>query len=170
MKRIKLTIALLLLLSANVFAQKIVFADTEYILGKIPSYESAVEQIETTSKKWQSEVEAKFELVQKKYNEYQTEHVLLSPEMKKKREDEIINLEDEANKLKDKYFGDKGMLYEKRKELIKPIQDEVYNAMKEVAAEGNYGFIFDKASTPSMLYADPKYDVSDEVLKKMGYN
>lgn len=170
MKKSNLTFILIFLFSGSLFAQKTAFVDTEYILSKIPSYETAVEQIEESSKQWQEEVEAKFDVVQKKYSDYQTEHVLLSPEMKKKREDEIIQLENEANELKEKYFGDEGLLYEKRKELIKPIQDEIYNAIKEVAAEGNYGFIFDKASNPSMLYADPKYDISDEILKKMGYN
>ncbi len=170
MKKLNLTIVLILLFTGSIFAQKSAFVDTEYILSKIPAYESAVEQIEETSKKWQDEIERKFNIVQKKYSQYQTEHVLLSPEMKKKREDEIIQLENEANKLKEKYFGDEGLLYEKRKELIKPIQDEIYNAIKEVSAEGNYGFIFDKASNPSLLYGDPKYDISDQILKKMGYN
>jgi outer membrane protein len=170
MKKSNLLSVLFLLFAGSLFGQKTAFVDTEYILSKIPAHESAVEQIEEASKKWQNEIEQKFEVVQEKYNEYQTEHVLLSPEMKKKREEEIIQLENEANDLKEKYFGEEGMLYEKRKELIKPIQDEVYNAIKETAAEGNYGFIFDKGANPSMLYADPKYDISDEILKKMGYN
>ena len=170
MKKLNLIAVFILILSGSMFGQKVVFADTEYILSKIPAHESAIEQIEESSKKWQKEIEKKFDVVQQKYSDYQTEHVLLSAEMKKKREDEIIRLETEANELKDKYFGEEGDLYQKRKELIKPIQDEVYNAIKEIAAEGNYGFIFDKASNSSMLYADPKYDISDEVLKKLGYN
>ncbi|MEA2041793.1 MAG: OmpH family outer membrane protein [Bacteroidota bacterium] len=170
MKKLNLTTFFVFIVIGSMFGQKVMFADTEYILSKIPAHESAIEQIEESSKLWQKEIEQKFDLVQEKYNDYQTEHVLLSPEMKKKREEEIVRLEKEANGLKDKYFGDEGELYQKRKELIKPIQDEVYNAIKEIAAEGNYGYIMDKASNPSLLYADSKYDVSDEVLKKLGYN
>lgn len=170
MKKSNLLTVIALLISGGLFAQKTAFVDTEYILSKIPAHESAVEQIEEASKNWQEKIDQKFEIVQEKYNDYQTEHVLLSPEMKKKREEEIIRLEKEANELKEKYFGEEGLLYEKRKELIKPIQDEVYNAIKETATEGNYGFILDKAANPSILYADPKYDISDEILKKIGYN
>jgi len=157
-------------MSSFSFAQKYAYVDTEYILSKIPSYENAQTKLDNLSKVWQKEIEAKYKLVEGKYNEYQTESALLSPQMKKQKEDEIIKLEDDANNLREKYFGDEGELFKKRQELIKPIQDEVYNAIKEVATEGNYGFVFDKAGSMSLIYTDAKYDVSDDVLKKLGYN
>lgn len=167
MKKISLILISVILFSAFSFAQKTAYVDTEYILSKVPAYENAQAKLDQFSKDWKTEVDKKYAVVEKKYKEYQTEAVLLSPEMKKKREQEIINLEKEANQLKNKYFGTEGELYNKRKELIKPIQDEVYTAIKEVATEGNYGFIFDKSSGMSIIYTDTKYDVSDDVLKKL---
>ena len=169
MKKISVIFILFLLSASFGFAQKYAYVDTEYILSKIPTYDNAQTKLDELSKDWQKEIEDKFKEVETKYKEYQAEHVLLSPEMKKQREDEIITLEKEANQLKQKYFGNEGELYNKRKELVKPIQDEVYNAIKEIATEGNYGFIFDKSSGMSLIYTDPKYDLSDDVLKKMGY-
>ncbi len=169
MKKFIATSLILLVFAGASFAQKYAYVDTEYILSKIPSYESAQNKIEELSKKWQQEIEAKYKVVQKKYEEFQTEQYAWSAEMKKQKEQEIIDLEQEAVKLKEKYFGEKGELFNKRTELVKPIQDEVYNAVKEVATEGNYGFIFDTASGMSIIYSDPKYDVSDEIVKKLGY-
>ncbi len=170
MKKTVITLILSLILAAPAFSQKNAYVDTEYILSKIPAYENAQAKLDEYSKKWKKEIEAKYKEVETKYKEYQTEIALLSAEMKKQREDEIINLEKEANQLKEKYFGTEGELFNKRKELVKPIQDEVYNAIKEIATEGNYGFIFDKSADMSLIYTDPKYDISDEVLKKLGYN
>ena len=169
MKKISLIFIYVLAFTAFSFAQKTAYVDTEYILSKIPAYENAQTKLDQFSKDWKAEVDKKYAVVEKKYKEYQTEAVLLSAEMKKKRENEIITLEKEANELKNKYFGSEGELYNKRKELIKPIQDEVYNAIKEIATEGNYGFIFDKASGMSIIYTDTKYDISDDILKKLGY-
>jgi len=107
--------------------------------------------------------------VEKMYRDYQSEEVLLTQEMKRKREDEIINKEKEVKDLQNKYFGREGDLFQKRQELIKPIQDEVYNAVKEIAVEGNYAVIFDTSSGPSLLYTNPRYDLSDDVLEKLGY-
>lgn len=169
MKKISIILTLILLNFAYGFSQKSAYVDTEYILSKIPAYENAQTKLDELAKEWQKEIEGKYAKVEKKYKEYQAEHVLLSGEMKKQREEEIISLEKEANELKKKYFGNEGELYNKRKELVKPIQDEVYNAIKEVATEGNYGFIFDKSSGMSLIYTDPKYDLSDDILKKLGY-
>lgn len=171
MKKLFVTAFTLLLFTGVQFAQKSAYVDTEYVMSKIPAYETAQDKIEELSKQWQEEVEAKYKEVQDKYEEFQTESYAWSSEMKKKREEEIIALEQEAVKLREKYFGDEGELYNKRKELVKPIQDEVYNAIKEVSTEGNYGFIFDKASGigAGIIYTDPKYDISDEVVKKLGY-
>ncbi len=170
MKKISIIFVLILFSITYGFSQKLAYVDTEYILSKIPAYENAQDKLDELSKGWQKEIESKFSEVENKYKEYQAEHVLLSAEMKKQRQTEIINLEKEANNLKNKYFGNEGDLYNKRKELVKPIQDEVFNAIKEMATEGNYGFILDKSSGMSLIYTDNKYDLSSEVLKKLGYN
>ncbi|RLD50951.1 MAG: OmpH family outer membrane protein [Bacteroidetes bacterium] len=169
MKKSIVTVILAVVFTIPAFSQKNAYVDTEYILSKIPAYENAQTKLNEYSKVWQKEVEAKYKEVDNKYKNYQTEIALLSAEMKKQREDEIINLEKEANDLKEKYFGNEGELFNKRKELVKPIQDEVYNAIKEIATEGNYGFIFDKSADMSLIYTDPKFDISDDILKKLGY-
>ena len=170
MKNSIVSLLLIVTFSLPALSQKNAYVDTEYILSKIPAYENAQSKLDEISKEWQKEIENSYKDVEQKYKEYQTESALLSAEMKKQREDEIINLENEANNLKEKYFGNEGELYTKRKELVKPIQDEVYNAIKEIATEGNYGFIFDKSADMSLIYTDPKYDISDDILKKLGYN
>ncbi len=170
MKKSIVTVLLIGLFSMPTFAQKNAYVDTEYILSKIPAYENAQTKLDALSEDWKKDIENKYKEVEQKYKEYQTEIALLSAEMKKQREDEIIKLENEANQLKDKYFGNEGELYNKRQELVKPIQDEVYNAIKEIATEGNYGFIFDKSADMSLIYTDPKFDISDDILKKLGYN
>jgi len=165
-----LSVLLIALFSMPAISQKNAYVDTEYILSKIPAYENAQSKLDEISETWKKEVDNKYKEVEQKYKEYQTESALLSAEMKRQREDEIINLEKEANELKDKYFGNEGELYNKRKELVKPIQDEVFNAIREIATEGNYGFIFDKSADMSLIYTDPKYDISDDILTKLGYN
>ncbi len=169
MKKSIVTLIIAVIFTLPALAQKNAYVDTEYILSKIPAYENAQAKLDEYSKTWKKEIEAKYKEIDKKYKNYQTEVALLSAEMKKQREDEIVNLEKEANDLKEKYFGNEGELFNKRKELVKPIQDEVYNAIKEIAVEGNYGFIFDKSADMSLIYTDPKYDISDDILKKLGY-
>lgn len=169
MKKFIAIFTLIIAMTSFGYAQKYAFVDTEYILSKIPAYENAKTKLDELSKVWQKEIEGKYSVVEQKYKEYQTESALLSAQMKKQKEDEIIKLEEEANALREKYFGDEGELFKKRQELIKPIQDEVYNAIKEIATEGNYGFIFDKAGSMALIYTDAKFDVSDDVLKKLGY-
>ncbi|MCF6185019.1 MAG: OmpH family outer membrane protein [Bacteroidales bacterium] len=170
MKKSIVTVILAIIFTIPTFSQKNAYVDTEYILSKIPAYENAQNKLDEFSKVWKKEIDDKYKELDKKYKDYQTEVALLSTEMKKQRENEIVNLEKNANDLKEKYFGNEGELFKKRKELIKPIQDEVYNAIKEIAVEGNYGFIFDKSADMSLIYTDPKYDISDDVLKKLGYN
>jgi len=150
-------------------AQKYAFVDTEYILNNIPSYKAAQDQLNQLSVNWEKEVKAKFDEVEKLYKAYQNDAVLLTREMKKKRENEIVNKEKAAKDLQNKYFGPEGSLFQKRQELVKPIQDEIYNAVKELAVEGNYAVIFDTAGSVSMLYTNPRYDLSDDVLEKLGY-
>jgi outer membrane protein len=150
-------------------APRFAFVDTEYILTTIPAYRAAQDQIDKLSGEWEEEVKVKFSEIEQLYKNYQAEKVLLTDEMRAKKEEEIINKEKAAKELQNKYFGREGELFDKRQELVKPIQDEIYRAVKEIAAEGNYAVIFDTASGPSMLYTNPKNDVSDEVLTKLGY-
>lgn len=170
MKKIIVTVCFLagLLLSAN--AQKFAMVDMEYIMKNIPSFETANEQINQISKKWQSEVELQMQEVQKMYKNYQTELVFLSEDMKVKREEEIIAKEKAANELKKKYFGADGELFKKRQSLMKPIQDEVYAAIQEISKEKDYGMVFDKGSSMNIIFTSQKIDISDLVLQKLGYS
>ncbi len=151
-------------------AQKFALIDMEYILKNIPAYEMANEQLNTLSKKWQTEVEAVQQEAQNLYKTYQADLVGLSPEMKTKREAEIVAKEQEAQELKRKYFGTDGELYKKRESLIKPIQDEIYTAVKEISEAQGYAAIVDRASAMSIIYASPKIDISNQVLTKLGYS
>ncbi|MGD2035384.1 MAG: OmpH family outer membrane protein [Bacteroidales bacterium] len=169
MKKLVATLAFSALALSFAAAQKFAFVDTEYILGNIPSYKAAENEIDKISKQYENEVSARFEEIDKMYREYQAEKVLLTDEMKSKREEEIINKEREAKKLQNDYFGQEGLLFKKRQELVKPIQEEVYSAIKDIANENGYAVIFDSASGPTMLYTNPRYDISDEVLQRLGY-
>ena len=169
MKRMIIYSAVLLLGLSSAAAQKYAFVDTEYILDRIPSYTAAQDKLDQMSEEWQKEVETLFAEVEQMYKDFQTERILLTEEMRDKREAEIIARETEAKDLQRNYFGRDGLMYEKRKELIKPIQDEVYKAVKEIAVEGNFAVIFDTSSGANMLYTNPKYDMSDDVLEKLGY-
>ncbi len=148
--------------------QKIVYVDSEYIMENIPEYGDAQEELNSLSTKWQNEVKAVYDKVSEMYNKYQTEMLLLSEDQKRAREQAIIDKEQEAKNLQMQYFGAEGQLYQKRNELVQPIQEKVYTAMKEVAQSKNYAFIFDLASGTSVLYANEKNDVSDEVLDQLG--
>lgn len=151
------------------FSQRYAYVDTEYILKNIPAYSAAQEQLDNLAVEWQKEIEEVYAQIDKMYKDFQAEKVLLTEEMRIKRENSIIEKEKEAKKIQKQYFGAEGELYKKRQELIKPIQDDIFNTVKEIAAEGNYAIIFDTAGNMSMLYTDPKYDKSDEVLEKLGY-
>ena len=148
---------------------KFAFVDTEYILNNIPAYKSAQGQIDKLSAEWQKEIETQYAEVEKLYKNYQAERVMLSEDMKKKREDEIISKEQAVKELQRKYFGPEGELAKKQQDLVKPIQDEVYKAIKEMAVEGGFAAIFDTSADASILYANPKNDKSDEVLERLGY-
>jgi outer membrane protein len=151
-------------------AQKFALIDMEYILKNIPAYEMANEQLNTLSKKWQAEVESVQQEAQNLYKTYQADLVFLSPEMKTKREAEVVKKEQEAQDLKRKYFGTDGELYKKRESLIKPIQDEIYTAVKEISEAQGYAVIVDRSSAMSIIYASPKIDISNLVLAKLGYS
>jgi outer membrane protein len=169
MKKAVLFIGIMITSLGFTFAQKFGYIDSDYILKNIPAYEAAQKQLDQLSVEWQKEVESLYTQIDKLYKDFQAEKVLLTEEMKTKRENDIVAKEKEAKELQKKYFGKDGDLYKKRQELVKPIQDEIYNAVKQIAVEGNIAIIFDTAGGITMLYTDPKYDRSDEVLQKLGY-
>ena len=151
-------------------AQKFALVDMEYILKNIPAYERANEQLNQVSKKWQAEVEAITTEAQTLYKTYQNEVVFLSQEQKKAKQDAIVAKEKEAADLKKKYFGPDGELYKKRTALMNPIQDEIYNAIKDVAELRGYQLVLDRASDTGIIFGSPKIDISSEILKKLGYS
>ena len=153
----------------QVCGQKIVFVDMAYILKNIPSYESANEQLTLISKRWQKEVESALQEAQLLQSNYQTEMLFLSDDMKAKRTAEIVAKENEAMELKRKYFGPDGELFKKRESLIKPIQDEIYTAIQEIASEKKYDIVKDRSADPTLIYMGSKLDISDLVLQKLGY-
>lgn len=170
MKKWFILSCMLLCCALSGMAQKFALIDMEYILKNIPAYEMTNEQLSQVSKKWQNEVEALQQEAQNMYKNYQSELVFLSAEMKTKREEEIVKKEQEAQDLKRKYFGPEGELYKKRESLMKPIQDEIYNAVKEISEDKGYQIVWDRASAMSIIFASPKIDISNEVLAKMGYS
>lgn len=170
MKKIILSALLLVgvLVSAN--AQKVAIVDMEYILKNIPAYESATEQLNQVSKRWQSEVDAQMQEVQKLYKNYQTENVFLSDDMKTKREEDIVAKEKAAQELKRNYFGPNGELFKKRQSLMKPIQDEIYGAIQDICKEKDIELVIDKSSSTNVIFSSPKLDISDLILQKLGYS
>ena len=155
-------------LSAN--AQKFALVDMEYILKNIPAYERANEQLSQVSKMWQAEVDALTTEAQTLYKNYQNEVVFLSMEQKKAKQDAIVAKEKEAADLKKKYFGPEGELFKKRTALMNPIQEEIYNAVKDVAELRGYQLVLDRASDTGIIFGSPKIDISSEVLRKLGYS
>ncbi|MFA6200094.1 MAG: OmpH family outer membrane protein [Bacteroidales bacterium] len=166
----KLVVLLFCILSTTViFAQKFACVDSEYILSNMPEYKQAQKELDDLSVQWQREVESKFQAVDKLYKAFQAESVLLPEELKSKKENEIIAAEKEAKDLQKQRFGNTGDLTKKRSELVKPIQDKIYNAIEKIAQEKSYSIIFDKASGATILYVDAKTDVSDLILAELGY-
>ena len=155
---------------SNAAAQKFALVDMDYIFKNIPAYERANEQLNLASKKWQAEVEAIQIEAQTLYKNYQNELVFLSQEQKKARQDAIVEKEKEAADLKKKYFGPQGELFKKRTALMTPIQEEVYNAVKDIADLRGYQLILDRASDAGIIFGSPKVDISNEVLSKLGYS
>ncbi|MDX1349523.1 MAG: OmpH family outer membrane protein [Putridiphycobacter sp.] len=141
--------------------------DTQYILDNIPAYAEAQAKLDEYAVKWQEEIEQKYSLIAKKRQALQAEEILLPEEIKAEKEAAIVKLEADAKDLQKKYFGVNGMLFQKRSELIKPIQDDIFEAIQEIADEKKYAFVFDKANQSTLLFADPKYNISDDVLRKM---
>ena len=165
-----LLLSFLTLLPLSATAQKFALVDMEYIFKNIPAYERANEQLNQVSKKWQAEVEALNTEAATMYKNYQNEVVFLSQEQKKKKQEAIMTKEKQAADLKRKYFGPEGELFKKRTSLITPIQDEIYNAVKDIADQRGYSLIIDRSSsTAGIIYGSPKVDISNEVLQKLGY-
>ncbi len=169
MKKLAATTIALLLFVGLAVAQKFAFVDSDYILQNIPSYNAAQTELDKVSETWEGEVAVEYTEIETMYKTYQSERVLLTDEMKKQREDEILAKERQVKELQAKFFGPDGDLSKKRLELVKPIQDAIYKAVKELSAEGSYAVIFDTASGASILYSNPRYDLSDEILEKLGY-
>lgn len=158
-----------MLISASSFAQKYALIDMDYILKKIPQYEMANEQLDQISKRWQSEVEALAAEAESMYKQYQADMVFLTADQKTAKENAIVAKEKEVQDLRLKYFGPEGELYQKRNSLVGHIQDDIYNAVKEIAERNNYSMVIDRSSAESIIFASPKIDISKEVLSKLGY-
>jgi outer membrane protein len=169
MRKIAIIILTVFALPLASLGQKFAYVDTEYILSRIPTYRAAQEQLDRIAAQYEAEIAEKYKELDKMFQDFQAEKILLTEEMKKKREDEIITKERSVKELQMRYFGRDGMLFKKREELVKPIQDQVFNAVKEIATEGGFAIIFDSAGSANMLYTNPRYDKSDEVLQKLGY-
>ena len=168
MKKIKFLILFFVITNYSL-AQKFAYVDTDYILAKIPEYNQAQDKLDYYSKGWQEEIEMTMQKIEKMYRSYQSEQILLTEEMKSARENIIFAEEKKVQDLQIKYFGPEGMLFSKRQELIKPIQDKIYDAIQQVATNNKYSVIFDSSSDLIMLYTNNNLDKSDKVLELMGY-
>lgn len=170
MKKIFIAMIVALMGTLGATAQKFALVDMQYILRNVPAYEMANEQLNQVSQRWEKEVNELSKEAETMYKNYQADMVFLTDDQKKKREEEVVAKENEAKDLRYKYFGPEGELYKKRQSLMKPIQEEVYNAVKAVSEEKGYQVIFDRASSQSIVFASPRIDVSNEVLAKLGYS
>lgn len=170
MKKMFLSMLFIIATAFAAHAQKFALIDMEFILQQIPSYEQANKQIESLSKQWQADIEAKAGEAKKLYEEYQKSAANMTAEQRTAKEEEIIAKEKEAAELRQSYFGPQGEAMKKRQELISPIQDAIYNAVKEIATQKGYDAVIDRASAQSMIFASPRIDISNEVLLKLGYS
>ena len=168
MKKIFLLATCFSLFAMAATAQRYAGIDSKYILDKMPEYKDAQKKLDLFSEQWQQEIEQKQAMVDKMAKDYEAEQVMLSDVLKKKREDELYNKEKELRDLQKKHFGFEGDLFRKRQELIKPIQDKVYNAVQKLAIDKQYDFILDKSEGITIIFADPKLDRSDDVLRNLG--
>lgn len=171
MRKNYLIIIALCLMALPAFSQKtsgVAYVDLQYILKNLPQYESANEQLTLISKRWQKEIDNAAQQARILATNYQTEQIFLSEEMRNQREQEIVDKENEVLELKRKYFGQDGELYKKREALLKPIQDEVYTAIQEIASDKRYDIVKDRTADPGLIYMSNKLDISDQVLQKLG--
>lgn len=170
MKRLATLTLLCCVMTIAAHAQKFALIDMEYILERIPAYSQANSQLETNSKKWQSEVEALTNEAKALYEEYQNTAQSLSDQQKKAKEEAIVAKEKEANELRRSYFGPEGELYKQRQELMAPIEDQIYNAVKILSSQRGYSLVLDRASASGIIFASPSIDISDDVLVRLGYS
>lgn len=168
MKNLLLLVLLTFLGFGTSFGQRFAYVDSKYILENMPAFQQAQAELNEYSKKWQETVEAKKEDINNLEKAFEAEQILLTPEMKQKRQDEIAEKKKDVLKYQRDKFGVEGELFKKRQELIQPLQDEIFKAINELAKERSYAVIFDKGTNTNMLYSDPKYDKSDVVLRKLG--
>ena len=168
MKKILFVLLILLGSMYAVNAQRYAIVDSKYILEKMKDYKDAQRKLDDFSEQWQKEIDMKQVVLDKMYKEYEAEQVMLSEELKKKREDQLYNMEKELRDLQRKRFGFEGDLFKKRQELIKPVQDRVYNAIQKLAVARSYDFILDKSEGITVIFADPKLDKSEDVLRELG--
>lgn len=170
MKRLTLLMAFVGALFIEGYAQKFALIDMEYILKNIPAYEMANEQLRQVSEKWEKEVSSQAEKVEALYKEYQANSIFYTDDQKKAKEEAILEEDKKTQELKRSYFGPEGELFKKREALMKPIQDDIYNAVKSIADTKGYQMVMDRASAASVIFASPKIDISNEVLSKLGYS
>ncbi|HRE39139.1 MAG TPA: OmpH family outer membrane protein [Chitinophagaceae bacterium] len=168
MKKIFIAAVSFLLLAFTATAQKYAIIDTRYILDKMPDYKEAQKQLDEIAAGWQKDIDGKQADLDKMYKDFEAEQVMLTEELKKKREDQLFNKEKELRDLQRKRFGFEGDLFKKRQELIKPIQDKVYNAVQKMAVARGYDFVLDKSEGITIIFADPKLDKSEDILKDLG--
>ena len=168
MRKFITLIVLTLMLTLSADAQRYAIIDSKYILDKTPGYKDAQQKLDQFSQLWQQEIDQRQTALNKMFKDYDAEQVMLPDDLKKKREDELYNKEKELRDLQRKRFGFEGDLFRKRQELIKPIQDKVYNAVQKLAVEKQYDFILDKSEGITVIFADPKLDKSEDVLRNMG--
>lgn len=162
-------IVIVSIIATSAFAQRYAYVDTDYILSHIPAYKAAQEKLNEFSMEWQKQVEQLYAEVDKMNRKFQNEQVLLTPEMQEQRKKQISSKQAQAQKLQNDYFGPQGAIFQRQEELINPIQSEVYAAINEIARDDNYAIVFDIAAGPVVIYTDPKYDISDQVLQSLGY-
>jgi len=168
MKKLILPVIIVLFSGFSALAQRYAIIDTKYILGKMPDYTLADKKLQDLSTQWQKEIDDKQALLNQMYKDFDAEQFMLSDELKKKREDELFNKEKELRDLQKKRFGYEGDLFKQRQNLVKPLQDKVYNAVQKIAVAHGYDFILDKSEGITVIFADPKLDKSDEVLRELG--
>lgn len=168
MKKLLFSVFLIVIVVAGAKAQRYAVINTRYILERMPEYKNAQKQLDLVSEQWQKEVDAKQAALDKMYRDFEAEQVMLSDELKKKREDELFVRDREVRELHRRRFGPEGDLFKKRQELVKPVQDKVYNAIQKLAAARLYDFILDKSEGITVIFADPKLDKSEDVLRELG--
>ena len=169
MKKVIVALTFVAFTAATALAQRICFVDANKILERVPEYKTAQDALDQQAEKWKQDIAAEYAKVDEMYKKYQADEVLLDDRARKERENEITAKEKQVRELQKQKFGPEGALNKKRQELVKPVQDRVYTAIEQYATEKGFDFIFDKASTGGMLFASPKYDKTDDIVKKLGY-